>query len=255
MKITILGCGPSVGVPDIVGDWGDCDALNPKNRRFRTSIFIEHQDTRVLVDAGPDLKAQFSFIDNKAVDGVIITHAHFDHIAGIGELRRISQIQKNVIPVYANNEAAEELLLRDKIFFESTSPLYPAIFSLNIVKPYTPFHIGAMEILPFSQNHGEIQSVGLRIGNFAYSTDFKTIPEESLSYLENLDLWIVESLKDTGDSHPTHTTLDETLALIKMLKPKHAVLVHMNNELDYDSLASKLPKNIKPAFDGMVLKL
>lgn len=255
MEITILGCGPSIGVPDITGDWGKCDPQNPKNRRSRSSLFIEWEGLNLLIDAGPDLNHQFSLIHGKRVDALLITHAHYDHIGGIGELRRLSQVQGNLIPIYMSQPTADEIFLRDHVFFDSSNSIYPPVLEPHIIAPYTSFEIHGRTIFPFPQQHGSITSLGFRLDNFAYSTDFKIIPEEALTHLEKLDLWIVECLKEEVVPHQTHPTLSETLSLIHRLKPKHSVLTHMGSDLDYDNLLQKLPPFVEPAYDGMTLKL
>lgn len=251
MKITILGCGSSGGVPTITGDWGACNPLNPKNNRRRTSLLMEIMEYKLLVDTSPDLRLQLLEARVDRVDGVLFTHAHADHILGLDELRQIYLKHRNVIPIYADEATMAGI---KETFGYAISPKdsnYISFVSPHVVKE--AFAFNTIPITPIVQNHGNIQSLGYRIGNFAYSTDFKYIPDESLEMLYNLDLWIVDCLR--FDPHPTHSHFDATMELIAKLKPKRAVLTHLTQWLDYDELKSLLPDHVEPAYDGMVLNI
>ncbi|WP_138379999.1 MBL fold metallo-hydrolase [Luteithermobacter gelatinilyticus] len=251
MKVTILGCGTSGGVPRIGNIWGVCDRNNPKNRRRRSSIYVEEQGTALLVDTSPDLREQCLDAGITRLDGVLYTHDHADHTHGIDDLRGIFQCMKKRVDVYAGPETRAVLKRRFDYIFTSQGG-YPAIANMHEIET-SPFRIGAIDIQPFLQNHGNTTSYGFRLNKVAYSTDFNVIPEESHKYLHNLDLWVVDALRP--EPHPTHTHLERTLDYIKLFKPKRAVLTHMTWDMDYATLKKQLPGHIEPAYDGMVINL
>lgn len=251
MKITILGCGSSGGVPTITGDWGQCDPANPKNRRRRSSILMEIREYNLLIDTSPDLRIQLLDAGVDRIDGVFFTHAHADHIMGLDELRQIYLKHRQVIPFYGDQGTLGDI---ETMFGYAISPKDANYISF--VKPHLiegSFDFNHIRVIPFAQNHGNLPSLGYRIGNFAYSTDFNKIPEESLEFLQDLDLWIVDCLR--FEPHPTHSHFDATMALIEKVKPKRAILTHMTQGLDYTSLKALLPEHVEPAYDGMAFTL
>lgn len=251
MKITILGCGSSGGVPSITGDWGKCDPNNPRNRRRRASILVQIGEYNLLIDASPDLREQLLDAKIDRIDAVFYTHAHADHTLGTDELRQIYVKHRQIIPFYADDVTLEFLETAFGYAIHPKDENYNAFLKPHLIEG--PFVFEQIPIIPFTQHHGNQTSLGYRIGNMAYSTDFNTIPEPSLELLGGLDLWIVDCLR--YDPHPTHTNFDHTMHLIERLKPKKAVLTHMTQWLDYDHLKSQLPPHIEPAFDGMALSL
>lgn len=251
MKITILGCGTSTGVPKIGGKWGVCDPDNPKNRRRRSSIFIEDQETKILIDTTPDLREQCLDADITHIDGVLYTHDHADHTHGIDDLRGIFHIMKGRVQAYANQQTMDVLKKRFDYIFESKEG-YPAIVKGQVID-CSPFHISAIPVQPFELIHGNMITYGFRCGKIAYTTDLNAIPEYSETFLQGLDLWIVDALRP--QPHPTHSHLDQTLAWIEKFKPKRAILTHMTWDMDYGTLIKTLPKYIEPAYDGMVINI
>ncbi|MBL4801219.1 MAG: MBL fold metallo-hydrolase [Emcibacter sp.] len=251
LKITILGCGTSTGVPKIGGQWGVCDPNNPKNRRRRSSIFIEDKKTKVLIDTTPDLREQCLDADITHIDGVLFTHDHADHTHGIDDLRAISHIMRQRVEAYSNAQTISVLKRRFDYIFASKQG-YPAILNANTIED-KPFHIGSLAIQPFDLIHGPSITVGYRLNNMAYTTDLNAIPKESESHLEGLDLWIVDCLRP--EPHPTHSHLEQTLNWIDKFKPKHAILTHMTWDLDYETLKKSLPAHIEPAYDGMDIRI
>jgi phosphoribosyl 1,2-cyclic phosphate phosphodiesterase len=251
MKITILGCGSSGGVPLITGDWGSCNPNNPKNHRRRASILVQVGEYNILIDASPDLRQQLLEAKIDRIDAVLYTHAHADHILGTDELRQIYLKYRQIIPFYADEVTLDFLKTAFGYAIHPKDENYSAFLKPNLIEG--PFTFQQIPIIPFLQHHGHQTSLGYRIDKIAYSTDFHTLPESSLDILDNLDLWIVDCLK--YEPHPTHTHFDHTMNLIERLKPKKAILTHMTQWLDYDHLKSQLPPHIEPAFDGMVLTL
>jgi phosphoribosyl 1,2-cyclic phosphate phosphodiesterase len=261
LTFTILGCGSSGGVPRIGGDWGVCDPNNPKNRRRRCSMLIERTKknaaTRILVDTSPDMRDQMLTTGVKSIDAVWFTHEHADHTHGIDELRAFFLRDRNRIPVWADAQTAKMLNTRFAYCFQtSNDSQYPPIADQKLIEVGKTIEIsgagGKIEGKPFPLYHGDIQALGFRIGDVAYTPDLNGIPDASLGSLEHLDLWIVDALRRTP--HPSHFSLSETLHWIEQLKPKRAVLTNMHVDLDYDALCKELPDNVTPAYDGMELK-
>jgi len=250
MKVTILGCGTSGGVPRVGGVWGDCDPNNPKNRRRRVSILVEEGEGRLLVDTSPDLREQLLDADVATLDGVLYTHDHADHTHGIDDLRAVFHTMRSPVQVYGNTETLAILLRRfDYIFTPKLG--YPAICQANEIS--RPFCVGGIDIIPFVQYHGPITSLGFRFGKVAYSTDLNGLPKESWAILEGVDTWIVDALRHKP--HPTHPHLEMTLEWIKRLKPRRAILTHMTWDMDYDTLRHELPDGVEPGYDGMVIEI
>lgn len=251
MKITILGCGTSTGVPKIGGKWGVCDPENPKNRRRRSSIFIEEQDTKILIDTTPDLREQCLAANIDHIDGVLYTHDHADHTHGIDDLRAIKHIMKRRVEAYGNAQTMSALKHRFEYIFTGKNG-YPAILNSNVIGD-GEFKIGSLPVQPFDLIHGNSITLGFRCDKMAYTTDLNAIPDESEVHLHGLDLWIVDCLRP--EPHPTHSHLEQTLSWIEKFKPKRAILTHMTWDLDYAELKKSLPDHIEPAFDGMVIRI
>lgn len=250
MKVTILGCGTSGGVPRIGNVWGRCDPLNPKNRRRRVSILVESATTKILVDTSPDLREQCLDADIRHLDAVLYTHDHADHTHGIDDLRGLMHCMGKRIDVHANAATLAVLRKRFDYVFESQGG-YPAICDAHEITG--PFRVGDIEVTPFEQIHGDITSLGFRFGPVAYSTDLNELPEAARNVLRGVDLWIVDALR--YDPHPTHPHLDLTLEWIADVKPRRAILTHMTWDMDYEELRRRLPPGVEPAYDGLVVEL
>jgi phosphoribosyl 1,2-cyclic phosphate phosphodiesterase len=262
LRVTVLGCGSSPGTPRIGDDWGACDPNEPRNRRTRCSILIERIDTdgttRVLVDTGPDIRAQLLAAGVGAIDGVVYTHSHADHTHGIDDLRAFWQNTHRLVDVYADGLTFARLNEAfGYCFATAAGSSYPPILRYRPIAAGTPFTIagkgGALTIVPFAQVHGDIETLGLRVGGFAYSCDVSALPDAAQEALRHLDVWIVDALRYAP--HPSHFSVNEALQWIDRLKPKRAVLTHMHIDLDYATLERTLPKPAEPAYDGMVLEL
>jgi len=262
LRITILGCGSSGGVPRIGKDgWGACDPLEPKNRRRRCSILVQRFSgdalTSLLVDMSPDLRMQLLDAGLERLDGIVLTHSHADHIHGIDDVRPLVLQMRKKLELFMD-EATSKIANRafSYIFQTPEGSLYPPLLSEQRLYPGTictiDGHGGAIHAMPFRVQHGEIDALGFRFGNVAYSPDVKDIPDESLPYLENLDIWIIDALRYA--THPSHLTLDEALAWVERMKPKKAILTNLHTDLDYQTLCRILPPHIVPAFDGMVIE-
>ena len=262
MEIVILGCGSSGGVPRVAQGWGQCDPTNPKNRRRRCAILVEQpgesEPTRLLVDAGADLREQLIGEHIHKIDALLLTHAHADHVHGLDDLRPLTMSMHRMIDCYLDEATWNAIGLRFNYLF-ATPPgsNYPPLLIPRRVTPGVPFVHGGpggeIETTPFQLNHGDIDALGFRFGACAYTPDVKYVPEESAPFLENLDLWIVDALRHR--LHPSHLSVGETLELIARFRPKRAVLTNLHSDLDYETFRNNLPDNVEPAFDGMRLKI
>lgn len=258
---TILGCGPSPGVPRIGNDWGSCDPNEPRNRRSRCTLLVDRRGadgamTRVLVDTSPDMRTQLLSAGVDHLDGVIYTHAHADHLHGIDDLRAFWMKTKRLVDVHADNQTADLILEAFAYCFRTPDGgAYPPILRLNRIEPYKALSIpgpgGPLDAVPFVQSHGGGSSLGLRFGALAYSCDVSAIDDRAAEQLRGLDVWIVDALR--RDPHPSHFSLGQTLEWIERLKPRRAILTHMDYSLDYATLKRELPEHVEPAYDGMVV--
>ncbi len=254
MKVTILGCGPTHGVPSLCYGWGECDPNNSKNKRYRASALVETQDAAFLIDSSPDVREQLLANNLKKVDAVLYTHAHADHAHGINDLKFLSVLMHKPIPIYGSLATIQELLKRfSYIFFDEFGSVEHHKPFLTPYVMQKPFSIKNVEIIPFEQEHGgPNKTTGYRIGNFAYSTDVVAFKETAFEALKDLDVWVVDCLR--YEPALTHAHLDLTLSWIERVKPKRAILTHMNHDMDYDTLKSQLPEGVEPAYDGMVIE-
>ena len=260
--VTVLGCGPSPGVPRIGNDWGKCDPGEPRNRRSRCSLLLqqvaETGTTTVLVDTSPDMREQLLAAGVNHIDAVLYTHAHADHLHGIDDLRAFWMQDRRLVEVHADTPTAARILDAFRYCFE-TPPggSYPPTLRMNHIEPYRPVRIegagGTMEILPYQQAHGGIGTLGFRYGGLAYSCDVSDLDRNAQSVVEASDVWIVDALRH--DPHPSHFSVSETLSWITRLGVKRGVLTHMDYSLDYETLRRALPANVEPAYDGMVIAL
>src|SRR5215470_17358951 len=256
MKATILGCGPSGGVPLIGNDWGACDPANPRNRRRRASILIEQGGTQILVDASPDMRMQLLDAGVARLDAILFTHAHADHCHGIDEVRALNRAMGAPIPIYAAPATLAELQQRFSYIFRPSDPAAGAAFYKPALLPTAiqgPFEIAGVRVIPFAQDHGFSTTLGFRFGGLAYSTDVVALDEPAFAALEGVQAWIVDSYRRT--LHPTHSHLARTLEWISRVQPTRAILTHMDVELDYETLLSELPAPVEPAYDGMAITL
>lgn len=258
MKITILGCGSSMGVPFVGGaapggDWGDCDPAEPKNRRSRVSIVVEEGPTRLLVDTSPDLRQQLLTAGIGTLSAVLYTHAHADHLHGIDDLRGINLALKGPLDAYGDAATLATIQERFGYVFQ---PLKGDYYYKPTLVPRVidgPFEVGGIGIRPFVQDHGFSKSLGYRFGRVAYSTDVVNLDEQAFEILAGVDLWIVDAFR--LEPHVTHTHLAKTLGWIERVKPKRAVLTHMSQWLDYNRVKAMVPAHVEPAYDGMVLEI
>jgi phosphoribosyl 1,2-cyclic phosphate phosphodiesterase len=262
LRLTILGCGSSAGVPRPALGWGACDPANPKNRRLRCSLLVEQTGaagtTRIVIDTSPDLREQLISTNVDHIDAVFLTHEHADQTHGIDDLRSVVLHQRRRIPTYFNMSTAKDIMARfSYCFVTPEGSEYPPILDRHSIEAGETRTIegkgGAVALSAFELAHGRIPALGYRIGSAAYTPDVSNIPEESWPSLENLDLWIIDGLRYAG--HPSHFSVSDALSWIDRFKPKRAVITNMHSDLDYEVLRQSLPEGVVPAYDGMRLQV
>jgi len=254
MKVTILGCGTSSGVPRIGNDWGQCDPAEPRNARRRVSILVNAGATTILVDTSPDLRMQLLDAKVGHIDAVIWTHDHADHVHGIDDLRQLFHNGGAPIAGFARPTTIAILRARFGYVFDGADG-YPATASLSPLP--NRLQIGEISVSVVDQPHGSITSAGLRFEaagkSLGYATDFHDMTGAMRQLYTGLDLWIVDALRRRP--HPTHPHLSEALGWAAELAPRKTLLTHMDNSMDYRSLLAELPDGIEPAYDNQVVDL
>lgn len=257
-RLTILGCGSSGGVPRIGAMWGKCDPQEPRNRRRRCAVLVERFGgqgaTRVLVDTPPDIREQLLDTRVTWIDGVVYTHDHADHTHGIDDLRMVAYAMKKRIDTWF--DAATRASLESRFGYCFATPpgsAYAPIMVPHDIRAGETIRIdgagGPIDVVAIPQVHGDIASLGLRVGKLAYSPDISALPDGAEAMLQGLDHWIVDALRYTA--HPSHFSVKQALAWIERLGVKHGVLTHMTTDLDYAALKRELPPHVEPAYDGM----
>lgn len=252
MKVTILGTGTSQGIPVMTCACEVCCSQDPRDNRLRTSALIETPEANLVIDCGPDFRQQMLKHEVKRVDGVLITHDHQDHVAGLDELRSYIFAQDKPMPIYAEENVVHGLKQRFAYAF-STNP-YPGAptFAMHIIQPGT-LHIEGVQIEAMRLIHGKLPIIGFKIGKFAYLTDVNHIPDEEAEKLKNLDVLVLDALHHRP--HHSHFNLHEALAEIDRLKPEKAYLTHISHSMGkHAEIEAGLPENVHLAYDGMVFE-
>lgn len=254
LKVTILGCGTSSGVPRIGNDWGDCDPNEPKNARTRASILVESPTTSILVDTSPDIRGQLLAAGTAKIDAILWTHDHADHCHGIDDARQLFHNAGAPIRGYARRQTLDLLRQRFAYVFDGREG-YPATIDGQVLPD--AFTVGDIAITCVDQPHGAIFSTGFRFeyggSSVAYATDFHEVTKDMLTLFSGVGAWIIDALRVRP--HPTHAHLAHSLAAIEEARPGRALLTHMDNSMDYASLLGTLPEHVEPAYDGMVVAL
>lgn len=256
MRVTILGCGTSGGVPMLGVGWGDCDPQETKNRRRRSSVLVEVDGFNILIDTSPDCREQLLDANISRIDAVLYTHAHADHCHGIDDLRWICHAMGAPIPIFSDANTLKLLANRFDYAFDGLDEkagrnYYKPVLIPNAIKG--EFEFKGIKIQSFIQDHGHSTSLGYRIGDFAYSTDVWQLDDKAFDTLQGVKTWVVDALQ--LKPHPTHAHLERTLDWISHVKPESAILTHMNTHMDYQSLKHTLPTGVIPGHDGLILAL
>jgi phosphoribosyl 1,2-cyclic phosphate phosphodiesterase len=261
MRVILLGCGASAGVPmiggaDGGGDWGACDPAEPRNRRTRSSLLIESgQGGRLLVDTSPELRMQLLACRVPRVDAILYTHAHADHITGIDDVRILNRIVGRPIEALATRRTLDELERRFAYAFRPWQPpgFFRPVLEAREIEPDQTVATAGMELRLIGQDHGFGPTLGLRIGNFAYSTDVVRLDEAAFAALSGVDTWVVGCFGRAP--HPTHAHVDLVLSWAARVGARRTVLTHMGTDLDWAWLVARLPRGVEPGYDGLALAL
>ena len=260
MRVVILGTGgssgvPLIGGPDGRGDWGLCDPAEPRNRRTRASIVVESSTgKRLLVDTSPDMRSQLLACAIPSADAILFTHAHADHIVGLDDVRILNRIAGRPLEAFATPRTLEEIKRRFGYAFQPwKGPGFfrPALLERPVEPGETP-EIADFAVQLFIQDHGFTTSLGMRIGNFAYSTDVVGLDDTAFAILAGVDTWVVDCFQRLGP-HNTHAHLDLAITWAQRVGARRTLLTHMGPEMDWAWLTANLPAGIEPAYDGQSL--
>ena len=256
MKLRFLGTGTSTGSPEIGCRCEVCTSTDSKDRRFRSSALIEIEGKHILIDCGPDFRIQMLkvFKNNpfEYLDGVLITHEHYDHVGGLDDLRAFCK-KGNAVDVYAEEDVV--MAIKERMPYVYKENKYPGVPNLQMITlTDQPFFIGSVKVIPIRLMHGNLPIYGYRIGNMAYLTDLKTIPESEYDKLKDLDVLIINALRK--DVHISHETIAEALENIKKINPRKAFLIHMNHHFGlHEVMQKQLPPTVFIAYDGLELDI
>jgi phosphoribosyl 1,2-cyclic phosphate phosphodiesterase len=246
MRITFLGTGTSVGVPSIGCECDTCLSDDPRDKRLRTSVLIEHQGQNILIDASTDFRQQALRTGLKHLAAILFTHAHADHCFGLDDTRPI-MFRDGAIPVFATEVTWRGLR---RVYAYAFAPAgYPGVPRIVPREITGDFNLLGLDVEPLTVIHGQLPVTAFRIGDFAYVTDCNLIPEEAVSRLMGLDLLVIDALRFR--KHPTHMTLDQSLGYIERLKPHRALLTHISHDIKHADTSGHLPENVEISFDGM----
>jgi len=256
MKVTVLGCGASLGTPASGGFWGACDPAEPKNARSRASILVQSEKTNILVDASYDLRMQLNRVGLNRMDGVLLSHSHSDHINGLDDLRIFSYHASDLVNVYSDDETISEIIRRWPYLFSGGGEgVYPPCLRTHKIGFYQKISIGDIELGTFEQEHKTCKTLGFRFGNLAYSVDTVDLNEKSLAHLKGIETWIVDGGGYHNENVSTHANLKRVMKWVEILKPKMTYLTVMTTRMDYKTLCGELPAHIRPAYDGLEIEV
>ena len=251
MKLTFLGTGTSTGVPSIACDCETCLSEDPRDKRLRTSVLIEHTGKTILVDTSSDFRQQALRSNIRRLDAVLITHCHVDHVFGLDDIRPLN-FRYGALPIFANEIAWIDLRRIFQYIFQPThfGGGLPQLIPHTVVHN-APFCVGEMNITPLEVIHGKLPVIAYRFNDFAYATDLNFISEETIAGLQGLDVLVLDCVR--LKSHSTHLGLNESLEYVERIKPKRAYLTHLNHDVMHARDSSLLPENVQFAYDGLMI--
>lgn len=248
LKVTFLGTGTSTGVPQIGCTCKVCTSRDARDKRLRTSVLVETEQARVLLDCGPDFRQQMLPLDFRAIDAVLLTHEHYDHVSGIDDLRPFSVFGD--VQLYASGRTARQL--RQSLPYCFAEHKYPGVprLCLHDIRPHETLQVKDLRITPVEVMHARLPILGYRLNNMAYITDMKTIPLHELDYLHGLDLLVVNGLRH--EEHYSHQTIEEACGFARQLDVPLTYLVHMGHHIDVHAVEeARLPEGVYMAYDGL----
>ncbi|MCK9290689.1 MAG: MBL fold metallo-hydrolase [Bacteroidales bacterium] len=253
MRITVLGSGTSQGVPVVACPCAVCHSTDEKDKRLRSSIMIEENDTAVVIDAGPDFRQQMLRQQVKQLDAILITHTHKDHIAGLDDVRSFNYLSQKPMTVYATKKD-QQAIMRE-FFYAFTEQPYPGVPRIQFQDlTETPFKIGSLEIIPLKVMHMRLEVFGFRLKDFAYITDVNHIPDKTMKLLEGVKVIILDALRK--EKHLSHFTLDEAIEVARQLKVEQAYFTHISHLMGFhQQVQNELPDNMSLAWDGLIIDL
>jgi phosphoribosyl 1,2-cyclic phosphate phosphodiesterase len=256
MRLTFLGTGTSFGVPQIGCGCAVCRSADPRDRRNRSGALVEAGGSTILIDTPPELRLQLIAGGFSQVDAVLYTHEHADHTNGIDDLRMFSARQRRALPIYGPPETLERLRVSFGYIFDDVRPYEgtskPSL-ALHAVEPGVVVDVAGMAVLPLAFRHGHIRVFGYRIGDLAYVTDVKSIPDAERRQLQGLDVLVLNAL--WWRSHPTHLSIGEAIETAQSLGARRTYLTHLTHETGHAELARQLPEGIFPAYDGLTVEV
>ncbi|MGH6628388.1 MAG: MBL fold metallo-hydrolase [Burkholderiales bacterium] len=252
MRLTFLGTGTSTGVPTITCRCKVCTSADPRDQRTRPSLLVEFDGRVVLIDTTPDFRQQALREQMDRLDAVVFTHGHADHVLGLDDTRVFYFRQRVPLPIWADQSSMETLRTIFTYIFNGTYK-YGGVGKLDPHLIEGPFELWGLQMIPVPVLHGDLPVLGFRFGKAAYVTDFSTIPETSLALLEDLDMLILDALRHKP--HPTHSNIEQSLALVEQLRPRQALFTHIAHELGHEETNAQLPPHVRLAYDGQRVEL
>ncbi len=253
MKITFLGTGTSQGVPMIGCDCAVCRSPDPRNQRYRSSVYVETDTHKIVVDTTVDFRWQCLDFGVRRLDAILVTHCHADHVMGMDDIRRFNFLQRGAIPLYASADSIQRLRAIFPYAMRA-APLYPGYPCVHATAVEKPFRLGETEIVPLSLPHGKITVTGYLFRSdgapaCAYLTDCHRVPAESMEQIRGVRLLVLDALRE--DPHPTHLSLGQAREVVQQAKPKQAYFIHMCHEVDHEPTNRALPAGVQLAYDGL----